>query len=430
MYVSLRNNPAEPGGRQRRRGGRTGRVAPLVVTLGVVSLLTDVASESVAAVLPLYVTSVIGLSTIAYGFLDGLHQGASAVVRIAAGWIADRGGQPKWVAFAGYALSAVARGGLLIASGFAALTAIIAVDRIGKGIRTAPRDAMIADAADPDALARSFGVHRMLDNVGAALGPLLAFVILFLMPGGFSMVFLISLAAALFGLAVLGVAVPGGRRSRATVGPGAPQPAASTAPVFRWRQLGDPRLRRLLVAAGLLGLLTIGDGFIYLVLQSRDAFAAEWFPLLYVGTNIAFLALAVPVGRFADRVGRARIFVIGHTALLAAYVVAALPAAGPALTIACLLLLGAFYASTDGILAAIAAHVTPAEARATGIAAAQTVVALTRLVSATGFGLLWFTIGREAAMIMVVIGLAVVIPLVALLLLRGRSAPGIGEGTA
>lgn len=429
MYVSLRNNPAEPGGRARRRGGHAGRVAPLVVTLGVVSLLTDVASESVAAVLPLYITSVIGLSTIAYGFLDGLHQGASAVVRIAAGWVADRGGQPKWVAFAGYALSAVARGGLLIASGFAALTAIVAVDRIGKGIRTAPRDAMIADAAEPDALARSFGVHRMLDNVGAALGPLLAFVILFLMPGGFSMVFLISFAAALFGLAVLGVAVPGGQRALA-VTKAAPGPSIPTAPAFRWRQLGDPRLRRLLVAAGLLGLLTIGDGFIYLVLQSRDAFATEWFPLLYVGTNIAFLTLAVPVGRFADRVGRTRIFVIGHTALLAAYIVAALPTAGPGLTIACLLLLGAFYAATDGILAAIAAHVTPAEARATGIAAAQTVVALTRLVSATGFGLLWFTVGREAAMIMVVIGLAVVIPLVAVLLLRGRSAPGVGEGAA
>lgn len=400
-----------------------------MVTLGVVSLLTDVASESVAAVLPLYITSVIGLSTIAYGFLDGLHQGASAVVRIAAGWVADRGGQPKWVAFAGYALSAVARGGLLIASGFAALTAIVAVDRIGKGIRTAPRDAMIADAAEPDALARSFGVHRMLDNVGAALGPLLAFVILFLMPGGFSMVFLISFAAALFGLAVLGVAVPGGQRALA-VTKAAPGPSIPTAPAFRWRQLGDPRLRRLLVAAGLLGLLTIGDGFIYLVLQSRDAFATEWFPLLYVGTNIAFLTLAVPVGRFADRVGRTRIFVIGHTALLAAYIVAALPTAGPGLTIACLLLLGAFYAATDGILAAIAAHVTPAEARATGIAAAQTVVALTRLVSATGFGLLWFTVGREAAMIMVVIGLAVVIPLVAVLLLRGRSAPGVGEGAA
>lgn len=412
MYISLRNSPEDAAA---PTVNRTARVSSVVITLGIVSMLTDISSESVSAILPLYITGVIGLSTVAYGFLDGLYQGVSAVVRIAAGWAADTGGHPKWVAFLGYGLSAIARVGLLFASGFAALSAVITADRIGKGIRTAPRDALISGASAPENLGRSFGVHRMLDTVGAALGPLLAFVILLVIPNGYSTVFVVSLAFAVLGVALLGLLVPDSRRAQSAVG--------SPRPRFRWGMLRDQRLRRLLIAAGLFGLLTIGDGFIYLLLQSRSGFAAEWFPLLYVGTNVAFLALAVPFGRLADRLGRARIFVVGHLLLLGAYVVAALPTAGPAVTIACLLLLGAFYAATDGILAALAAQFTPPEATATGIAAAQTVVAVARLIAATGFGLLWFTLGREPAAVTAAIALAVVLPIGALLLRgpRGRT---------
>ena len=102
-----------------------GRVSSVVVTLGVVSLVTDISSESVAAILPLYLTTALGLSTIAYGFVDGLMQGASALVRVAGGWAADRGDHPKWVAFVGYGLSALTRAGLVVASGFTAVTALV-----------------------------------------------------------------------------------------------------------------------------------------------------------------------------------------------------------------------------------------------------------------------------------------------------------------
>ncbi len=387
------------------------RVSSVVISLGIVSMFTDISSESVSAILPLYITGVLGLSTVAYGFIDGLYQGVSAIVRIAGGWAADKGDQPKWIAFFGYGIAAIARVGLLFASGFAAITAIVAVDRIGKGIRTAPRDALISASSTPANLGRSFGVHRMLDTVGAAVGPLLAFLILFFIPNGYNTIFVVSLACAILGVAILGIIVPNKR-------PRADRAAAEHAPrqPFRWRQLNDPRLRRVLLVSGLLGLLTIGDGFIYLVLQSRSSFAAEWFPLMYVGTNIAFLALAIPLGKLSDRFGRARVFVIGHIALLAAYIFAAVPVEGVAATILCLALLGAFYAATDGILAALASESTPAESRGTGIASAQTVVALSRLVASTGFGLLWFAVGREAAMFIVAIALAIVIPIVTYLL--------------
>ncbi|MGN6326421.1 MFS transporter [Pseudolysinimonas sp.] len=422
MYISLTNRP-ERGDRDRRVRTRN-KVSSVVISLGIVSMLTDISSESVSAILPLYITSVLGLSTIAYGILDGLYQGVSAFVRLGGGWLSDRNDMPKWVAFTGYGLSMVARVGLLFAGGFAAITAVLTADRLGKGIRTAPRDALITAASPKAQLATAFGVHRTLDNLGAAVGPLLAFVILLLIPNGFSTVFVVSLAFAIIGVAVLGIIVPN-RRPRAEAAE-AVTPADTVSdrpparPALRWRELAQPGIRILLAASGILGLLTIGDGFLYLVLQTRDDFAAQWFPLLYVGTNVAFLALAIPLGRVADRFGRVRVFIIGHVLLLAAYVSAALPFTGAAATVVTIACLGAYYAATDGVLPALATQFVPASSRGTGIAAAQTVVAIARFVSAAGFGVLWFAVGRVEAMVIVSIALGIGIPVVAAILLRLR----------
>ncbi|WP_240640625.1 MFS transporter [Microbacterium sp. 10M-3C3] len=407
MYISLQNAPKEaPAAAGRRAGGRT--VSSTVITLGVVSMLTDISSESVSAVLPLYITGMLGLSTIAFGFLDGLYQGVSALVRVGAGYTSDRSDRPKWVAFAGYALAAVARAGLLVWTGFGALIAVITADRIGKGIRTAPRDVLITATSDPERLGHAFGVHRMLDNIGAALGPLIAFVILLVIPDGYTTVFAASFAFAVIGVVILALIVPNVRARRAA--------AAQRAPRFSWREIAQGRMRRVLAAAGMLGLLTIGDGFVYLVLQARSDFAAQWFPLLYVGTNVAFLAFAIPLGRLADRVGRARVFVMGHLGLLAAYVMAVLPVADIAATLLCLLFLGAFYAATDGVLSALASELTTPATRGTGIAAAQTVVAISRFVSAAAFGVLWFAVGREVSLLIVAALLVVAVPTVAVIL--------------
>lgn len=415
MYISLSDRPDEGAGDVATRGSRRARVAPAVIALGFVSLFTDVSSESTAAVLPLYITAALGLSTVAYGFLDGLYQGVSAVVRIGAGWTADRTDRPKLVALAGYGLSMLARLALLFGGGLGAVTGVVAVDRVGKGIRTAPRDAMIASSSAPENLGRSFGVHRMLDTVGATIGPLLAFVVLLLVPDGYLSVFVISFAFAALGVMVLVLFVPDIRRRSTRAGERVRR--------LPWRALVAPEPRRLLLAAGLLGLVTVGDGFVYLVLQSRDAFAVQWFPLLYVGTNAAYLVLAIPFGRLADRWGRPRMFLGGHVVLLAVYLLAATPATGAPTTLLCLLLLGAFYAATDGVLAAIAGGTVPPELRASGIAAAQTVVAVARLLASVGFGALWFWLGREGAMVAIAVALAAAVP-VAVLLLRGARTAG------
>jgi len=391
MYISVRDRPAS--GTARGSTSTRPPVGRVVITLGIVSLLTDVSSESVSAILPLYLTAVVGLTPVAYGFIDGLYQGVSALVRLGGGWLADASDRPKWVAFLGYGLSAVARVFLLFASGAAGIAAVVTADRIGKGIRTAPRDAMISTATPTEHLGRAFGVHRMLDTIGAALGPLIAFGLLVVVPDGYSVVLVVSLAFALAGVALLGLLGPDVRARRDRERTSGPTP-----PPFRWRDLTDARLRPLLAVAGVLGLLTIGDGFIYLALLDHGGINTTWFPLFYVGTNVAYLLLAVPVGRLADRVGRARTLVLGHLALVGAYLCAVLPTSTAAATVGTLLLLGTFYAATDGVIAAIAGRLVPVQARSSGIAVAQTVVALARMLASAGFGLLWLLLGPTVAM--------------------------------
>lgn len=402
-----------------------------VVLLGLVSMLTDVSSESVNAVLPIYLATVLGLGPLGYGFVDGLYQGVSTLVRVAGGWLADAYDRPKWVAFAGYALSAASRVALLAAQGVAVVAAVVTVDRLGKGLRTAPRDALISTATPADDLGHAFGVHRAMDTAGALVGPLVAFAVLMAVPQGYHAVFVVSFAFAVAGLAVLGFLVPDLRRrgeaSTSVDGNGparAPSPgeaagSAATAPATRleWRLLTtDPSMRRLLLGAGVLAVLTIGDGFLYLALQDRDDLAARFFPLLYVGTNAVYLALAVPLGRLADRVGRARVLVLGHLSLLGAYVCALGALGGPVGTLGCLALLGSFYAATDGVLAALASRLVPPPLRATGIAAAQTVVAGGRLVASLLFGLAWTLTSRDQAVLGLALVLAAAIPLVLRLL--------------
>ena len=166
----------------------------------------------------------------------------------------------------------------------------------------------------------------------------------------------------------------------------------------------------------MLGVVTVGDGFLYLALQDGGQIPAEYFPLLFVGTNAAYLALAIPLGRLADRIGRGKVFIGGHVLLLAAYALAASHFGGTAGAICVLLLLGTFYAATDGVLAALASREVPEASRASGISAAQTVVALARFVSSIGFGLMWQVSNRSTALLVMGIGLTAVIPFAAWLL--------------
>ncbi|MFB7335801.1 MFS transporter [Streptomyces adustus] len=417
-------------------GRRRAAVAPTVLALGTVSLITDVSSEMVTAVLPLYLVAGLGLSPLGFGLLDGVYNGFSALVRLAGGHLADRGGgRHKWVAGIGYGLSALCKPLLLLAHTLTPIGLVLAADRTGKGLRTAPRDALISLSSTPENRGRAFGVHRAMDTAGALLGPLVAFLILRATVDGYDAVFTVSFCVAVLGVLVLVLFVPNGEPTPPTAPP-APQPAATaataptapTAPAERptlRAALGLLRrrdLRRITLCALLLGLATVSDSFVYLLLQRRLGVPDRWFALLPLGTAAAFLLLAVPLGRLADRVGGRRVFLAGHGALLLAYAVLLSSWHGTALPYAVLLLHGGFYAATDGVLMAAASDSVPPALRSSGLALVQTGQALARFACSLGFGAAWTLWGDRTALLASTVALAVCAGCCALALRPAREA--------
>lgn len=383
-----------------------GRVAGTVVVLGTVSLITDISAEMVTAVLPLYLVAGLGLSPLQFGFLDGLYTGATALARIGAGHFADRWQRHKTVAAFGYGLSAIAKLFLGLAS-LPLLVAAIVTDRAGKGIRTAPRDALISLASRPSELGRAFGVHRAMDSTGALLGPLVAFGVLWYTSGSYNSVFFGSFCIAVIGVLTLVMFVPSPVRSVAT-------------PSLSWRPLfSSGPFRRICTSATLLGLVTIGDGFVYLLLQQRTGLPAVSFPLLPLGSALTYLTLAVPLGRLSDRLGRFKTFLAGYSILALLYLMLLGPVSGLPLVIAGLALLGTFYAATDGVLTATASAVLPESLRSSGLAVLATGQSLARLVASVAFGALWAAWTPRTALAVFLLGFAIAITVAAT---RFRSA--------
>ncbi|MGW7404166.1 MFS transporter [Streptomyces sp. NPDC054833] len=405
MYLTDRSAPpaadSEPG---RRRGLRP-KVAPVVLVLGTVSLITDISSEMVTAVLPLYLVTTLGFSPLGFGTLDGVYNGVSALVQLTGGHLADRVRNHKLMAGLGYGLSALCKPLLLLASSLGTLGTVLALDRTGKGLRTAPRDAMISLSTPPENQGRSFGVHRAMDTTGAMLGPLAAFLILRAAADGYDAVFGVSACVAVLGVLVLVLFVPGRRQRTQTDEAGAPDGRGPVRLREALALLRLPRLRALAGCAALLGLTTVSDAFVYLLLQRRVGIGEEWFPLLPLGTAAVFLLLAVPVGALADRVGRHTVFLAGHAGLLTGYALLLWAPATPALPCLVLALHGTFYAATDGVLPAALAGLVPEQLRASGLAIVGTSQALARFCCSLAFGAAWTTWGDGRALAGAAVGL-------------------------
>jgi MFS family permease len=376
----------------RRRAGP--RIASTVLLLGTCSLLTDISSEMVSAILPLWLITVVHLQPIQYGLVDGLYQGAAAFVRLAGGFIGDRRGRHKGIASVGYGLSAVCKVALAaVGSSFGAITAIVMLDRSGKGLRTAPRDAMISMSSREEDLGTAFGVHRAMDTVGALIGPLMAFGLLAIAPMAFDTLFLVSFCFAALGVGVIVLLVrePARRQAR--------EPDAEPVRLrAAFALLRETRFRGLFVVATALGLATVSDGFIYLTLQRELDLDTALFPLLFTGTAVTWMLLAAPVGRLADRVGRGRVLLAGYVLLLGVYAVLLGPSIGMAGLFLALFMLGAYYAATDGVLMAIGSGHVSETLRGSGLALLGTGVSTARLLASVLFGALWTWLGLQTAL--------------------------------
>ncbi|MGW5847208.1 MFS transporter [Streptomyces sp. NPDC055254] len=428
MYLADRSAPGGAKTAPDRAPGRARAVAPAVLALGAVSLITDVSSEMVTAVLPLYLIAGLGLSPLGFGALDGLYNGVSALVQLTGGHLADRVRNHKLIAGLGYGLSALCKPLLLFAHSLGPVSVVLALERTGKGLRTAPRDALISLSAPPESQGRAFGVHRAMDTTGALLGPLAAFLILSVAADGYDAVFGVSACVAVLGVVVLVLFVPGSPPSGAfdPSGPSDPSdpsdPSGPSVPGPARRRPGArggggcagrgrgpgarealallrlPRLRALAACAALLGLTTVSDAFVYLLLQDRAGVGERWFALLPLGTAAVFLLLAVPAGALADRIGRRTVFLTGHALLLAGYGLLLWSPDWPALPYLVLALHGMFYAATDGVLPAAVAATVPGHLRATGLAVVGTGQALARFGCSLAFGAAWTLWGAGPAL--------------------------------
>jgi len=402
VYAGLGVRPKEAVGTSRR-----GAFNGTVIALGLTSFFTDISSEMVAAVIPIFLTVQLGFSPAAFGLFQAAYELANALLRMAGGFIADRTRRPKETAAAGYGLSTLTRVGLL-GSAVAGLPAVpfLLADRLGKGLRTGPRDAMISLATPERAWGTAFGFHRTLDATGALLGPLFAFGILWALPGSFDAVFLLSVGFGMIGFAVIMTWVKN------------PELAMThdAAPVRlsvreHWENRG---FRRIVLLGGAFGLFSIGDAFAYLVIleasKASDVvglsdIGTKWFPLLFAGTAIGFLITATPLGRLADTIGRARVWVVGQLCLAGVYGMLLTKPTSVLAIVVVLALLGLYYGATDGVLPALAAGVIPEHLRSGGLALLTTVVALARMTSALGFGLIWDRVGVDSALIVALCGL-------------------------
>jgi MFS family permease len=281
------------------------------------------------------------------------------------------------------------------------LSAIILLDRTGKGIRTAPRDAMISLTASETDMGLAFGVHRAMDTAGAMIGPLVAFALLAAAPDSYRTLFLISFFVAMLGFGVITLLVrePKVRKPVAEV----EKPDLKAAA----KLLKGTEFRALTIAGSALGLATVSDGFIYLALKDQVDFDNALFPLLATGTAVLYMLLAAPLGRVADRIGRGRVLLGGYVILLAAYCILMLPSAGAASLILVLALLGTYYAATDGVLMAMGSRYVPQELRGSGLALLGTATSITRLLASVLFGVLWTLVGLEATIVIFGAGLVV-----------------------
>lgn len=364
------------------------RLPRTVWVLGFVSLLMDLSSEIYHALLPVFITGLLGLPVIALGAIDGISEATASFGKLVSGRLSDRSRRRKPWVLIGYGLSALSKPLFPLANGALPLMAARFLDRVGKGIRGGPRDAMIADETPQKIRGRAFGLRQALDTVGALLAPLIAIALMFALANDIRAVFWIAaVPAALSALLVLfAIREPPVQRAD-----------GRQAPFFRgFRELTGPT-RRLLGVGFMFMLARFSEGF--LILRGLDlGLSPALSPLALVVFNIGFLALAYPAGALSDRMNPKSILIAGIAVLIAGNLILA-GGFGIAGLILGVLLWGAHMAMTQGIFARMIADGAPEHLRATSFGAFYFVTGVATLLASLAAGYIWDRAGGSAVFI-------------------------------
>jgi MFS family permease len=362
-----------------------------VTLFGWISFLTDVASDMIYPLLPAFLTAVLGASAEALGLIEGVAEATSSLLKVASGSLSDRIRRRKPLVVAGYSLAALARPLIALATAWPQVLAIRFSDRFGKGIRTAPRDAMIAADAPPDARGFAFGYQRAMDNAGAFLGPILAALLLKFAFSSVRPVFALSLIPA--GIAVV-LLMWGVRENR----PGADRPTGRQGWSHPAAGLRTPLPRSFWLIVAIVGAFTLSNSTdAFLLLKAQHAGIPAWsIPLLWAGFNGARAIGGMPGGALSDRIGRGPAILAGWTVYAATYFGFA-AAKTPIAIIGLFAAYAVFYALTEGAERAFVADMVPAQSRGRAYGIYHGVVGVAALPASLLCGWLWETKGSAMA---------------------------------
>ncbi|MEN6355902.1 MAG: MFS transporter [Armatimonadota bacterium] len=373
-------------------------VSKTVFTLGIVSFLTDVSSEMLIPIVPQFLKFIIGASTLSIGLIEGIAESTASILRVWAGYLADKSGRPKLLTALGYGLSSLTKPFYLLAASWPDVLGIRFADRFGKGIRSAPRDVLIADATDESNRGRAFGLHRAMDTAGAALGPLIILILVWLLLGRaapqalgthdrglYHIIFLAATVPAVLGWLVLVIFVPEKTR----------KDGESSKPEIKLSSL-DRRFKIFLAIVMLFAIGNSSDAF--LVLRARSAPVSMGF-LDFLWVYVAFNAISALVslrsGIASDRIGRRPVIIVGWLVFSVVYAAMA-RITSPAGVWIWFTIYGIYYGMTEGILRAYAIDLAPAHLRGTAVGAYYTFTGVALLPASIIAGLLWDKVSPSA----------------------------------
>ena len=363
--------------------------APLpaaIWALGFVSLLMDVSSELIHSLLPVFMATVLGASMLTIGLIEGAAEATALIVKVFSGALSDWWGKRKPLAVLGYGLGALSKPLFALATTTGLVVTARLMDRVGKGIRGAPRDALVADIAPPDQRGAAFGLRQSLDTVGAFLGPLLAMGLMLLWANDFRAVFWVATVPAFLCVALLVFGVQEPER---------PASHRRTNPISRdnLRRL-DRRYGWVVVIGAVFTLARFSEAFLVLRAE-QGGLPLAWTPLVLIAMNLVYAAGAYPLGKLADSVSHTTLLASGLAVLIAADALLALSNQGATFW-AGVALWGLHMAMTQGLLAAMVADTAPADLRGTAYGVFNLVCGVAMLIASALAGLLWDQLGAAS----------------------------------
>ena len=356
-----------------------------VFFLGLVSFFADISAEMVYPISPLYLTSACGATPALIGIIEGIAESLASLLKVFSGYITDKYNKKKPIAFLGYATGLIYKIALIAASSWGGILGARVIDRIGKGIRTAPRDVMVCESADSNRMGTAFGIHKALDMAGSAIGILIAYLLLSSANGAFDYknLFLISIIPALLSLAMFPLIKE--KKEQRII--------KEREPFWKNVKKLDGQLKLYLLVAFLFTLGNSSNAFLLLRAKSVG-FNDTSVILLYFIYNITASLLAIPLGKRSDQVGRKRLLVSGYIVFAAVYMGFAF-AYNKIFMIALFVLYGVYTAMTTGVERAFIAEISPQELKGTMLGLHSTIVGIALLPASAIAGVLWTSFGAE-----------------------------------